>query len=1070
MTSSTSPAGAQILTIVNQLRTLTQIDIQSSWQVYPQAINPGQGLTIPLNDRGHLAWPGGCQVLWLRQSLTTPEYLAGYALTGMTWRLVLTWWAELAEIFVNDQLVQTGDLFDCRTRILLSSQVQPGETITVTLRLVSPEHDPGALVRSLCLYEGKSGDPGMMADEIELLYHGLKYHPDAEEFFTKIQSLLQTIPWHDLPAHQSQFQSALAQVREQLIDWINQTRELREILAIKFSLVGHAHLDLAWLWPVPETWEVAQRTFQSVLQLQEDFPELIFCHSSPALYAWLAENRPDLFQQIQAKVAAGTWEVAAGLWVEPELNLISAESISRHLLYGQRFVREQFGQVSAIAWLPDTFGFCWQLPQLLKQGGVDYFVTQKLRWNDTSEFPAEVFHWQGLDGTSIFSVMLPPIGEGIEPVKMMEYAGEWVAKTGIKTVLWLPGVGDHGGGPTRDMLEVRQRWQISPICPRLSFSSALDYFRGLEEELSQQNRSVPVWRDELYLEFHRGCYTTHGDQKGWNRRCEGGLFVAELLASLATLTAGVDYPQGDLERAWKLVLFNQFHDILPGSAIAAVYEQANQDWCRVAKISSQITRRSLNTLAAHLSPPAPPHPHARAFLIFNPLNWWRSELVALDLPESEEDWRVYDPQGNQLTSQRQGHTLLFLSPEVPGLGCQVVWLCPQVAETLAVSSFASDKDFIGTQSTQFTEMVSQTINGCQANSWNQKNWVLESEMLWVKVDERTGNLTRIFDKVNQREVLTDLPANQLQLFTDQGQYWDAWNIDPNYQNYPLPAPTLTLLEWQEFGELRQRLRVIRTWEDSEFCQDYILVAGSPILTIENRVNWQTDHVIVKAAFPLNLTTEIATYEIPAGVIQRSTQPTTPEEQAKWEVPALNWADLSTPEYGVSLLNDSKYGYDATPSQLRLTLLRGSTWPDPEADRGIHQFKYGIYPHRGTWKEAETSRRGYELNQPLIVQEFIPSETLGENQRVPGKSYLNLQSDHLILMAFKRAEDSPHRWILRAYESEGKACDVQLENNLGLQMSGRVNLLEDPQKFSSELIHKIHPWQIATWLLDKSGET
>ncbi|HEY9844880.1 MAG TPA: alpha-mannosidase, partial [Candidatus Caenarcaniphilales bacterium] len=455
------------------------------------------------------------------------------------------WWAEDAQIFVNHQLVQEGDLFDCAARILLSESAVSTEVITLRLRLTSPGHDAGALVRSQLIFEAPSStDPGFVADELAVLKGYLeRFQPEKLQ---QLAAATADIAW-SARFDQAQFQQSLLTLQQRLQplgDWLKQ----RQI-----SLLGHAHLDLAWLWPVSETWEAAERTFQSVLNLQQDFPDLIFCHSTPALYAWIEQHRPDLFVQVQQQIAAGRWEVVAGLWVEPELNLISGESLVRQVLYGQRYVQEKFGRLSLIAWLPDSFGFCWQLPQILKQGGVDYFLTQKLRWNDTTQFPHEVFWWRSPDGSQILSVMTPPIGEDVNPVQMATFAHTWEAKTGAQETLWLPGVGDHGGGPTRDMWETAQRWQQSTLFPRLSSTTAEHYLQDLETYLTHQE--VPVWQDELYLEFHRGCYTTHGEQKRWNRSCEHLLFQAELFASLATLTAKAAYPKAELEVAWKQVLF-----------------------------------------------------------------------------------------------------------------------------------------------------------------------------------------------------------------------------------------------------------------------------------------------------------------------------------------------------------------------------------------------------------------------------------------------------------------------------------------------------------------------------------
>lgn len=1047
----------QITTAIARLRRLTQVSLQGQWHFCLEDLSVAEVMQAeqwdhwpiaPLNEKEHIAWPRGKQVLWLRQRLVIPEQLHGYPVTGLSLRLALTWWAESAEIFVNGACVQTGDLFDCVTRIGLSPAAQPGKAITLALRLVSPGHDEGALVQSKLIFEatGDGVDPGFVADELTVVQHYLAHF--SPEQLSTLAAAIARLDWSALP-NRVQFDRSLDHLRQQL-PWREDLKQRR------IDLLGHAHLDLAWLWPVEETWQAAERTFQSVLQLQQEFPELIFCHSTPALYAWIEAQRPDLFAAIQEQVAAGRWEIAAGLWVEPELNLASGEAIARQVLYGQRYVQEKFGQLSCIAWLPDSFGFCWQLPQILKQGGIDYFVTQKLRWNDTTSFPHEVFWWRSPDGTQIFSVTLPPIGTQINPVQMAAYACEWEEKTGKQESLWLPGVGDHGGGPTRDMLETARRWQQSPHFPRLAFKKAETFLRDLEQHVQGADNAdgLPVWNDELYLEFHRGCYTSHADQKWWNRRCEDWLYQAELLASLSTLLTGATYPQQELETAWKQVLFNQFHDILPGSSIPEVFVTANQAWKAVQQTCAQILEQALEAITAPIDRSVPPHPNAKPLLVFNPLNWQRSEVVMVVLPTVAppgQIWQVYDSTGQPVRSQlapiqgpeenKAASSLHFLAQALPSIGYRVYWLC--------LVSTAEQPDAVDVLTSYPAEFV------------------LENECLRVTVDPNTGNLSSVFDKGQQREILSG-PGNQLQAFHDQGQYWDAWNIAPGYGEQPLPLAQLTGIHWLEHGELLSRLRVTRQLGQSEFCQDYTLEAETAVLKIATTVDWQERHVLVKAAFSLAWEADWATYEIPCGAIQRPTAPQTSSERAKWEVPALRWADLSTADSGVSLLNDCKYGYDSAPNQLRLTLLRGSTWPDPGADLGYHRFTYALHPHPGNWQTAQTVRRGYELNLPLLVRFLSDPGKSGQPQRPPAAQLLHLGADNLVLTALKQSEESPQAWILRCYESCGHEAELRLQGDLGRAIAHPVDLLEQPLQQDDDpgtsQTLPIRPWQIASFAI------
>ncbi|MBD2242758.1 alpha-mannosidase [Nostoc sp. FACHB-888] len=1076
MTPTVSQSQTEIiLQAIEQLRSFCQVNLQSSW-LYQEsdllitdvvAADMSNWQPVQLNAKEHIAWTGGKKALWLVQRLVVPQDLQGYPLAGLSLRLALVWWADSAEIYVNGELVLEGDLFDCSPRVLISQGVKPGEEFIVALRLVSPGHCDGALVRSLLVYEStvdNNPDPGFVADELAVAQLYLeKFAPDKLDVLAAMVA--------EVTNHQD-----AKDTKEELVR-LRQNLTQSDILAPLFKggwgdlkskifLLGHAHLDLAWLWPVSETWNAAQNTFESVLKLQADFPELIFCHSTPALYAWIEEHRPDLFQAIQAQVAAGRWEVVGGMWVEPELNLIAGESIVRQLLYGQRYIQEKFGTLSTVVWVPDSFGFCATLPQFFANAGIKYFVTQKLRWNDTTKFDYGAFWWRSPDGSEVFSLMSAPIGESIDPVKMASYALEWQSQTGLPESLWLPGVGDHGGGPTRDMLETAQRWQKSPFFPDLEFTTAEKYLQQIskggrrqeaggrrqeaegrrqEAESTSYNSPLsspafPIWNDELYLEFHRGCYTTHADQKRWNRRCENLLYQAELFATLATVSCGVTYPKAEIEAAWKQVLFQQFHDILPGSSITQVYTDALPQWQQVEQVGTKILQESLLAIASHITLSEPPKPDSLPIFVFNSLNWQRSEVVSVALPTPEE-WQIYDTSGKEVVSQlSEPSTLLFLATEIPPVGYRIFWLSP------------------------LSPLSSPLLS----------DWILENEFLRVIIDPDTGDLSSVFDKTYQREVLSGA-GNQLQAFKDSGQYWDAWNIDPNYAQHPLPSTNLQSIQWLEQGPVQSRVRVVRQLGESEFCQDYILQAGSALLNIATTVNWQENHVLVKAAFPLNVEADFATYEIPCGAIRRPTQPQTPVEQAKWEVPALRWADLTgeTQEgiYGVSLLNDCKYGYDSKPNQLRLTLLRSSNWPDSEADKGFHQFTYTLYPHANSWESAHTVRRGYELNIPLQVilnpgnQNPQKNSSLCASKEGLGVRFLDLSAENLILIALKPSEDDPQQLILRCYECHGETAELSLQSDLGLNLGDTVDLLErcSTTKFSSQhQILTIQPWKIASF--------
>ena len=1068
---------------IAKLRNQTQLDIQDNWHYAPE-FNPEQDLLVntlnnyhkaELNDKKYIVFPQGRQVRWLVQKITIPYSLQEYPLSGLTLRLVLTWWAEDAQIFINGKLVQEGDLFDSSARVLITNNAIVRQEFLIAIRLVSPNHDIGALMRSRLVYEQDNSqdklllDPGLVANETTILSNYLaKFEPEK---LTILAEKINQIDWSIL-ANAELTDYHLHEIRQTILPLAKNIKQR------KFNLLGHAHLDMAWLWTTAETYEVAQRTFRSVINLQKDYPHLTFCHTSPALYQWIEKNCPDIFTAIQDKVRQGKWEVLGGMWIEPEVNIISGESIIRQLLYGQKYFQEKFGKITRVAWLPDSFGFPWQFPQLLKQCGIDYFVTGKLHWNDTTQFPHGCFWWESPDGTKLFTLMSPPNVTGVmdtNPITMTNYAVEWESQTGLQDIFWLPGVGDHGGGPTRDMLDVAALWQKSPFFPEIEFTTATEYLDNISQKYplktqdlnapdspskitnistinSISHSSFPIHNSELYLELHRGCYTTHAEQKRFNRYCENLLYQAELFATLATLTNRSNHNnnkeqfvswQQQIEKAWKKVLFNQFHDILPGTSIPEVFTEANQEWAEAITIGERVLNQSLTAIASLIKLPQPPVPDAKPIVIFNALNWTRSQIVNISI--EQQYCQVYDLENNLIPTQiTDNNQLLFLAQDIPSVGYRVYWLSSTLdTQDLAYLNIAKSK----------------TIN---------KNCILENQYLTVKLNPETGDLDSIYDKINQKEILSG-QGNQLQAFTDKGQYWDAWNIDPEYEQKALPAATLKSIQWLDKGKIQQTIRVIRIIGQSEFIQDYILEEHSPVLKISTTVDWQETHVLVKAAFPLTIESDYATYETACGAIQRPTKPHTAAEKAKWETSALKWVDLTDEKqnYGVSLLNDCKYGYDIKSNQIRITLLRSPVWPDPNSDKEKHQFTYAIYPHRKSWDKARTVHKSCVLNTPLQVVEVTQKNQPNAYLSSLG-SFIDLSAENLIIMAIKVDENIEKMLeyksiILRCYECHGKTANLALNGDLELEIINEINCLEE--KNNQEVNTVISPWKVKNFKLN-----
>jgi len=1056
MTELSINRNLQIITnTIQQLRHFTQWETQQNWLSFPEIIDINNlnqidfslGQPASLNDNNYIIFPKGCQVQWLGQKLIIPEHFNGYFVESLTLRLSLVWWAKDAKIYLNGKLIQEGDLFDSSTRIILTSRASINQEITVLIRLVSPNHDIGALMQSKAIYENETGFClATFADELQILQQYLeKFKPDQLEILAEE---LTKIDWQ-LLTNREHFHQHLREIRAKLIPLTTGIKQRQ------FYIVGNTHLDLAWLWETQETWQVAQNTFTSVLNLQEEYEDLTFCHSTPVLYEWIEQNRPDLFEKIKAKIIQKKWEVIGGMWVEPEVNIISGESLIRQLLYGQKYNQEKFGFITEIAWLPDSFGFCGQLPQILLQSGIKYFVTGKLHWNDTNKFPHGVFWWRSPDGSEILTLISPPNKAGVmntNPLTMVDYWLDWESQTNLQEMLWLPGVGDHGGGPTRDMLEVQKKWSQSPFFPDSKFTTNLDYLQLLESKDRQSN--FPVWEDELYLEFHRGCYTTHSEQKYFNRSCEVLLYQAELLNTLnyiieQKLNQESDYRATSfpiiyntpcqvncqeqklkIEQLWKDVLFNQFHDILPGTSIPEVFTEANEKWQKVIVSAETMISHSLQKLASYIALKNLPSQESKAILIFNSLNWCRSDFVKIKLPQA--NWQLFNSQGEEIPSQQTyDQQWLFFAENIPSIGYQIV--------------YASQLD----DEVKDVQII-------------KKDFVLENDYVKIELDQNTGEIAHFYDKVNQKQVLK-ANGNQLQFFTDQGQYWDAWNIDPNYESKMLPSAQLSSIEWLENGDLRQIVRVIKQFNHSTFTQDYILSFNSPLLTIDTTVNWQEDQILVKTSFPLTFKSPYLYRATPCSTIRTPLNSENKYDQAKWEVYALHWASLSDSNYGVTLFNNCKYGYDSKSDQIRLTLLRSPKFPDPNADRGIHHFSYGILPHQGDWKTAKIVQKGYEFNQKLLdILIDVSYNGSGEHIFPEKAELLNLGSENLILMALKLGEES-NEIIMRLYEAYGEETKLKLSGELNLEIKEKVDLLE--RKIKTKEDNLILPWKICSYQIN-----
>ena len=758
---------------------------------------------------------------------------------------------------------------------------------------------------------------------------------------------------------------------------------LKGIYPPRGSLVmsGHAHLDLAWLWPLDETKRKAVRTYHTVTRLMDRYPSFTFNQSSAQVYAFVEEEDPDLFARIKSHARAGRWEPIGGMWVEPDTNMPSGESLVRQLLYGQRFFKSRFGSTHTVCWLPDCFGFSPALPQLLAGAGIEHFFTYKMNWSETNKFPYDLFWWEGLDGSRVLAHSFDnPHGQGYNgDVRPAEIVGTWTrfrGKRHLDESLFSVGFGDGGGGPTEGMIERAGALRDFPVVPEVRFGVVEEFFERARKHVAQE--SIPVWVGEMHLELHRGTLTTQGRVKYLHRRAERDLVAAETLAAVSRLAGGIE-PRS-MEGEWRIVLRNEFHDILPGSSIREVNAEAASELEGVVQRAARSIDDGMKELGRLVSTPG----DRPALLAFNP-----------DL--SERPLQIEFP-GDVHGAQR-----------VEG-GCVL-----------------TDGRPIG-------PLEARTVAGVEAPAdISVSTDHLENEFVRVELDD-AGSLTRVVDKRAGREVLTDR-GNQLWAFVDKPREWDAWDIDASYMSSGEEIVADGSIDVVEEGPHRVAVRIARRFRHSEIVQDVRLWSNSPRIEFKTRLEWGDRRWLLKARFPLAIRAGIASFESAFGVVERPTHRNTSWQAAQFEVAGHRFADLSEPGYGVALLNDGKYGHHVMGNELGISLLRSPIYPDPLADEGIHEFTYALFPHRGNWYEGGVLAAAEDLNRPLLCRAIeIAKETSWQPLRVRGLG--------VGLAALKALEDGGGL-VLRCYEPQGARGEVAIDLPEGWEMGAELNLLEEP---------------------------
>lgn len=805
--------------------------------------------------------------------------------------------------------------------------------------------------------------------------------------------------------------------------WVSAARERLSLLldarngdtVHTITAIGHAHIDTAWCWPLRETIRKCARTFSTALAYMKDHPDYRFSASQPVQYLWMKEHYPAIYEGIREAVKRGQWEPMGAMWIEPDCNVPSGESLVRQLVHGIEFFEREFGVTCRELWLPDVFGYSAALPQILRKAGVDRFLTQKISWNDTNRFPHHTFLWEGIDGTRIFS-HFPPVdtyNARVEARELVKADRQFAQKDRASRSLMPYGQGDGGGGPTIEMIERIRRFRDFEGMPRVEFGTVGSFCDAAEQDIEEP----PVWRGELYLELHRGTYTSQAHNKLMNRRCELLLRDAEFFdAVCAVLAPGelltqdpcperVVYdvpghrPEKDgsptamaLDRAWKLLLLNQFHDILPGSSIHRVYQESRRDYEVIETIALAVREAGVRRLLGS--------PDARA-TVFNTLAHARNEVI--------------DRDGKPLWT------------EVPSAGYRVI-----------------DPDAAGTLPDSVDPVALRECDG---------GWVLANGLVELTVLSN-GVVRSCRDLQSGRETLAG-PANEFHLLRDYPNRWNAWDIESSaMEDFEIVAADGRGTV-EECGPLRVVLAFERPFGVSRIRQRLILRAGGARVDFDTEVDWRERDRVLKVSFPLAVHTDHSVAEIQCGHIRRSCHRNTSWDAARFEVPIHRWIDLCEADSGVALLNNGLFGCDVLDGRVRLTLLKSASAPDPVADLGIHRRTFSLYPHAGTTLGGRVIEEALALNSPLLVRNGAPD---GPEEN----SWLSVDQAAVTLEALKRSEDGNHL-VMRWLEAGGRGVETSIRSSLPGLTFGEADLLEKPAGSDpASTIRKLRPFDIRTY--------
>ena len=969
---------------------------------------------------------------WFKQTIKIPESFKGQHVIYRL-RPYERNWNEVNPqfiIFVNGKVIQGSD--SNHQYVTLTECAQGGEELEIAINAYSDDHEWKGKI-------GLSAQLQVMDDIAYDVFYDLqtplkvaKYHgEDSDARVNIIKTLNEACNILDVDTNDAEvFHQSAKETKE----FLNKNLYGKFEEATCWS-VGHTHIDVAWLWRLRQSRDKACRSFATVLKLMEEYPEYKFMSSQAQLYDYVKQDYPEVYERIKQKVKEGKWEPEGSMWVEADTNVASGEALVRQFMVGKRFFRDEFGVDNKIMWLPDVFGYSATIPQLIKKCGMKYFMTTKIGWNEYNKFPYDTFKWRGIDGTEVLSHFPPSCHATVDerkdwqttynsklrPLYVIGGYKRYSQKDLGKDYLMSYGFGDGGGGPTVEMLEYGRRMAKGiQGCPVVKQAHSLDFFEHLEKQV-EGNKHLPTWCGELYLEFHRGTLTSQARNKKYNRKSECLYHDVETLSAIANKEVGFTYPKERLLENWKLILLNQFHDILPGSSIKEVYEDSKQDYENVLESGCEMAGDAQASLVSDIAL------EEDSIVVFNTTGFDRFDAVISDVP-CDENFALFNTAGNEIPYQKTYDGRIVFVTGVPSKGYTTVTVKKQ-----------QPKKF---------------------NSLNATKKSVQTPFFEVEFNEEY-NVSKLVHKLSGREVAPQGETlGKVIAYQDRPHNHEAWDVKCYFdeKSWSLDFKKAELIE---NGPVRAVYKVERAFRNSTFTEFYNIYNNLERIDVDYEADWHEDHVVLKADYPVDVNSTKATFDIQFGNVERSTTTNTTWEFAQFEESMHKWVDLSDNSFGLAILNDCKYGCDVKHGRIRPTLFRCATRPNTVQDREFHSFTFSIYPHAGKVCDSDVYREAYNVNFPLYAIPVDAQDGTLDSEY----SLVASHDDNVVIETVKVAEDSDHI-IVRAFETWNKKTDATLFFCDEIESATECNLLEEEDTavdyVSNEINVTFKPFEIKTF--------